>query len=91
MAAGRSPGAAPDLISWPQPRGPRNKSNSEDGRAMTENGKKTELRRITADLEHYVASYCGSTGGKASDFSDEKCHDAALMLRDALDRLDQEG
>ena len=58
---------------------------------MTENGKKTELRRITADLEQYVASYCGDTGGKGSDFSDEKCHDAALMLREALDRLDQEG
>ncbi len=58
---------------------------------MTEDGKKTELRRITADLEQYVASYCGDTGGKASDYSDEKCHDAALMLRDALDRLDQEG
>ncbi len=58
---------------------------------MTEDGKKTELRRITADLEQYVASYCGPAGGKASDFSDEKCHDAALMLRDALDRLDQKG
>jgi hypothetical protein len=58
---------------------------------MTEDGKKTELRRITADLEQFVASYCVSTGDKASDFADEKCHDAALMLRDALDRLDQEG
>ncbi len=57
---------------------------------MTEDGKKTELQRITADLEQYVASYCGATGGKASDFADEKCHDAALMLRDALDRLDRE-
>ena len=57
---------------------------------MTENGKRTELRRITADLEQYVASYCSSTGGKVSDYSDEKCHDAALMLRDALDRLDRE-
>jgi len=58
---------------------------------MTENGKKIDLRRITADLEQYVASYCGDGGDKASDFSDEKCHDAALMLRDALDRLDREG
>ena len=58
---------------------------------MTEDGKKTELQRITADLEQYVASYCGTTGGKTSDFTDEKCHDAALMLRDALDRLDREG
>ncbi len=55
---------------------------------MAEDGKKTELRRITTDLEHYVANYCGTTGGKPSDFAEEKCHDAALMLREALDRLD---
>ncbi len=58
---------------------------------MTEDGKKAELRRITADLEQYVASYCGATGGKASDFADEKCHDAALMLREALDGLGRDG
>ena len=39
---------------------------------MTEGGKKAELRRITADLEQYVASYCGSTGGKGSDFADDE-------------------
>ena len=58
---------------------------------MTEDGKKAELRRITADLEQYVAGYCGAAGGKASDFADEKCHDAALMLREALDRLGRAG
>ena len=58
---------------------------------MTEDGKRSELRRITADLERYVASYCGATGGKASDFADEKCHDAALMLREALDGLSGAG
>lgn len=58
---------------------------------MTEDGKQAELRRITADLEQYVAAYCGSTGSKASDFVDEKCHDAALMLREALDGLGREG
>ena len=58
---------------------------------MTEDGKKAKLRRITADLEQYMASYCGATGGKASDFADEKCHDAALMLREALDGLSREG
>ncbi len=57
---------------------------------MTEDGKKMELQRITSDLEQFVASYCGATGGKASDFTDEKCHDAALMLREALDRLGRE-
>ena len=62
---------------------------------MTENGKKTELRRISADLEKYVASYCatssGPGAGKASNFADEKCNDAALMLREALDGLDGAG
>ncbi len=57
---------------------------------MTEDSKQAELRRITADLEQYVASYCGATDGKASDFADEKCHDAALMLREALDGLGRE-
>ncbi len=58
---------------------------------MTEDGKTSELRRITADLEQYVASYCGPTGGKASYFADEKCHDASLMLREALDGLGRAG
>ena len=58
---------------------------------MTEDGKTSELRRITADLERYVASYCGATGGKASDFADEKCQDAALMLREALGGLGRAG
>ncbi|MHA1153594.1 MAG: hypothetical protein ACTSQ7_13195 [Alphaproteobacteria bacterium] len=58
---------------------------------MSEDGKKAELRRITADLEQYVATYCATTGGKASDFADEKCNDAALMLREALGGLGQEG
>ena len=61
---------------------------------MSDGGKETELRRISADLEQYVASYCGQSGGdmgeKASNFADEKCHDAALMLREALDKLDRE-
>jgi len=55
---------------------------------MNEDGKKTELRRITTDLEQYVATYCATTGGKASDFANEKCNDAALMLREALNGLD---
>lgn len=58
---------------------------------MTEDGKKAELRRIAADLERYVANYCPATGGKASDFADEKCNDAALMLREALDGLSRDG
>jgi hypothetical protein len=58
---------------------------------MTENGKKAELRRITADLEDYVANYCARPGAEASDFADEKCNDAALMLREALDNLEREG
>ena len=58
---------------------------------MSEASKKTELHRITADLERFVATYCGATGGKASDFADEKCNDAALMLREALDGLSREG
>ncbi len=58
---------------------------------MSEASKKTELRRITADLEQFVTTYCAATGGKASDFADEKCNDAALMLREALDRLKGEG
>ncbi len=58
---------------------------------MNEGGKRTELRRITTDLEQYVAAYCGTTGGKPSDFAAEKCHDAALMLREALVGIEQEG
>jgi hypothetical protein len=58
---------------------------------MSEAGKKTELGRITADLEQFVATYCATAGGKASDFADEKCNDAALMLREALDGLNREG
>jgi hypothetical protein len=58
---------------------------------MGDGDKKAELRRISADLEQYVASYCAAAGGKASSFADEKCHDAALMLREALDGLDREG
>ncbi len=54
---------------------------------MSEDGKQTEFRRISADLERYVASYCAPAGGEISSFADEKCHDAALMLREALDRL----
>ncbi len=68
-----------------------NEPNGKDGQAMNEGGKKTELRRITADLEQYVATYCATADGKASDFTEEKCNDAALMLREALDRLDREG
>ena len=64
---------------------------SEGRQAMAEDGKKTELRRITADLEQFVAIYCATTDGKPSDFAEEKCNDAALMLREALDRLDQDG
>ncbi len=58
---------------------------------MTEDGKKAALRQITADLEHYVANHCATAGGKASDFADEKCNDAALMLREALDNLEAAG
>lgn len=58
---------------------------------MTENGKKAALRQITADLESYVTDHCARAAGKASDFADEKCNDAALMLREALDNLDREG
>ena len=58
---------------------------------MSEDGKEAELRRITADLEQFVASHCATASGKASNFADEKCHDAALMLREALDRLDRAG
>ncbi len=64
-------------------------ADSEDRQAMTDDGKRTELQRITSDLEQYVADYC-ATDTKASDFANEKCHDAALMLREALDRLDRE-
>ena len=58
---------------------------------MSEDGKEAELRRITADLEQFVASHCATVGGKASNFADEKCHDAALMLREALDGLGRTG
>lgn len=58
---------------------------------MSEDGKQAELRRISADLERFVASYCAPAGGEISSFADEKCHDAALMLREALDGLGRAG
>ncbi len=54
---------------------------------MTEDGKKAALQQISADLERYVADHCARSTGKASDFADEKCNDAALMLQEALDKL----
>jgi hypothetical protein len=58
---------------------------------MTEDGKKAALQQITTDLEGYVADHCARSTGKASDFADEKCNDAALMLREALDNLEAAG
>ncbi len=58
---------------------------------MAENGKAAELQRITGDLERFVETYCARSPGKASDFADEKCHDAFLMLREALDGLERRG
>lgn len=58
---------------------------------MVENGKKVELQRITGDLERYVETHCARAAGEASDFADEKCNDAFLMLREALDSLDRQG
>ncbi len=58
---------------------------------MTENGKKAALQQITADLESYVTDHCARAAGKPSDFADEKCNDAALMLREALENLEAAG
>ncbi len=58
---------------------------------MTDDGKTAELERITGDLERFVETYCARSPGKASDFADEKCHDAFLMLREALDNLQRRG
>ncbi len=58
---------------------------------MAENGKTAELQRITRDLERFVETYCARSPGEASDFADEKCHDAFLMLREALDGLERRG
>ncbi len=54
---------------------------------MADETKKKELRRITKDLEQYVANYCNLSKGEPIDFADEKCNDAALMLQEALDKL----
>ena len=58
---------------------------------MAENGKKAELQRITGDLERYVETYCARAVGEASDFADEKCNDAVLMLQEALADLERAG
>ena len=58
---------------------------------MAENGQTAELQRITGDLERFVETYCARSPGAASDFADEKCHDAFLMLREALDNLQRQG
>ena len=41
---------------------------------MNEDGKQAELRRISADLEQFVASYCAPAGGETSSFADEKSY-----------------
>ncbi len=58
---------------------------------MAEDGKKTALQRITGELERFVETHCARAAGEASDFADEKCNDAFLMLRVALDSLDRQG
>ncbi len=58
---------------------------------MAENGKKAELQRITGYLERFVETHCARVAGEASDFADEKCNDAFLMLREALGSLDRQG
>ncbi len=58
---------------------------------MAQNGKKAELQRITGDLERYVETHCARAAGEASDFADEKCNDAFLMLQEALADLDRAG
>ncbi len=58
---------------------------------MAQNGKKAELPRIAGDLERFVETHCARAAGEASDFADEKCNDAFLMLREALDSLDRQG
>ncbi len=58
---------------------------------MAENGKKAELQRITGDLERYIETHCARAAGAASDFADEKCNDAFLMLREALDGIERRG
>ena len=66
-------------------------AKGEGRQARAGDGKTPELKRIATEMGQYVATYCGAAGGKPSDFAEEKCHDAALMLREALDRLDREG
>ncbi len=58
---------------------------------MADDGKTAALQRITGDLERYVETHCARAAGEASDFADEKCNDAFLMLREALDSLDRQG
>ena len=58
---------------------------------MAQNGKKAEIQRITGDPERYVETHCARAAGEASDFADEKCNDAFLMLREALDSLERQG
>ena len=54
---------------------------------MADEAKKKELRRIAKDLEQYMVNYCSLSTEEPIDFADEKCNDAALMLREALDEL----
>lgn len=49
--------------------------------------KKAELTRIAKDLEAFVQTYCARSEGPPSDFVDEKCNDAFLMLREAAQGL----
>jgi hypothetical protein len=52
--------------------------------------KKTELTRLTRELEAFVGTYCGASTAPPNDFVDEKCNDAYLMLKEALENLKQD-
>ena len=54
---------------------------------MSEPEKKTELTRLTRELEAFVGTYCGASTAPPNDFVDEKCNDAYLMLKEALENL----
>lgn len=53
--------------------------------------KKAALRQITKELQQFVGTYCGRPGERPNDFADEKCNDAALMLQEAMQNLDESG
>ena len=51
--------------------------------------RKQELRRISKDLETFLAQHCQAGDGKYNDFVGESCDTACQMLQNTLRRMSE--